>query len=258
MSKDKKPTLQSKKEIGNKKGKLFKEKYVESVIVVSPIEIYWKNEDGSRGIRVCGGFREDGRRCLAPAGKGTDHEGVGHCIFHDGTVEGRRGYNYLVSTISKGTTLGTLLEKSELQEIKISETQNELQLQQALLLFYLNDILSNKGDNLTKDDIKFLAELNKGSIQIKESSARIKGSLKLDTLTVRQFIDQVLTFLIRELKNTGKLTDEDLREIMYKMSNEVFAPMTATSMITGNPSVLQKIPEELKDLKMVERAEEIN
>ncbi|MFH2013597.1 MAG: hypothetical protein ABIJ17_01350 [Patescibacteria group bacterium] len=258
MNDEKKSTLTSKINLANRKGKLFLERYVENVIIKSPIEIYWKNEDGSSGIRICGAYKNDGRRCLAPAGKETDHEGIGKCIFHDGTTEGRQGYNYLVAQVSKGTKLGLLLEQSETQEIKINETQNELQFNQALLLFYLQDIIEKKGNELSKDDIKFLKELNDGLVKIKESSARIKGSLKLDTLTVKQFVDQVLSFLLDELAKTGKLTPEELREIMYKMSEKVFAPMTATSMITGNPSILQKVPDALRDMKRIANAEEVN
>jgi len=52
---------------------------------VSPYEVYLINPDGTRGRRICGAKRANlppQYVCLMPAGKGTDHVGVGRCRIH--------------------------------------------------------------------------------------------------------------------------------------------------------------------------------
>lgn len=235
--------------------------FVDRVIIVSPLEIYFKRKDGKRGRRVCGSLRNDGKRCLADAGKLTDHLGVGYCIAHDRDSRGNANWILFSTAMADGSRLGTMLERTETQEVKINEVFDEIRFQQALIMWALDNIMDKqqyddngnpKGDPFTREDIKFLKDLNVDMIRSKEAAARIKGSMKLDALTVRQFIDQLFTFLFSRL--SSKFNEAELRKLILDLSDEVFAPMAATSMITGKIPILQKLPDELKNLKEIEVA----
>jgi len=248
-----------------KKDKHFIETFVENVIVKSPIEVYWKNEDGSRGIRICGCIRNDGRRCLSPAGEGTDHRGVGYCFLHDKVNRGKKGWLKLVAEGAKGTSLGDLIDKNEDLEVRVGEVTEEIRFQQDMVLWFINHIMNrdngvdSEGNRLppefTKEDIRFLKELNIDMIKSKESAARIKGSMKLDVLTVKQFAGQILTFLFgRLVKMVGKA---EAYKLASDMNAEVFAPMIAKSLISGEISPLHELPDSLKDLSIVETRDDI-
>lgn len=227
--------------------KRYLENVTESVEVVSALEVYWKNEDGSRGTRICGFQRKDGRRCLAAAGRGTDHDGVGYCFAHDRYRAGKDGWLRLVAEGAKGTSLADFIDKNEDLEVSVGEVTDEIRLQQALMLWVINDAMSSKG-TLDKQDIKFLKELNIDMIHSKESAARIKGSMKLDALTVKQFAGQILTFLFgRLVKMVGKA---EAYKLAADMNTEVFAPMIAKSLISGEMSPLQELPRSLENLKI--------
>ena len=226
--------------------------YEENIIVVASDEIYWKKQDGKRGIRICGLVRSSGRRCQAPAGKNTDHEGIGRCLAHDKGKEGSKNWIKLAADLAKGTKLADMLEKSEEHDVRVGEVYDEIRFQQALILWYVKHVMDRDPEpEFEKEDIKFLKELNIDMIRSKESAARIKGSMKLDALTVRQFVDQILTFLFTELR--GKLEKEILMRLVRNMMEKVFAPMAATSMITGGMHSLTEIPKNLENLKMVKK-----
>ncbi len=238
----------------------FIAKYVENVTVVSPIEIYWTTTDGSKPRRVCGAIKLDGKRCLDFAGTGTDHKGIGFCSLHEKNyIKCKKNWLALVSESAKTTTLGALIDASQDQEVKIGDVQEEIKLERALVLWFVNSVVNREPDydkngeriqaEFTKDDIKFLKELNIDMIKSKEAAARIKGSMKLDALTVRQFADQILTFLFgRLVKMVGRT---EAYKLAYDMNNEVFAPMIASSMISGEMSPLRQIPDSLKDMQLI-------
>ena len=223
--------------------------YEENLIIVSPNEMYWKNNDGNRGIRICGAIKENGRRCQAPAGTKTEHRGVGNCLVHDKRRGASASWFKMSAEMAKGTKLGDMLERAGEQEVRIGETYDEIRFQQVLLLHYIDFVINrDKVPEFSKTDITFLKELNKDMIKSKESAARIKGSLKLDKVTVNQFVDQLLTFLFSALKN--KLEKDILMQLIRDMSEKVFAPMTATSLIDGEVKMLAEVPASLENWKI--------
>jgi hypothetical protein len=231
-------------------GRPFKDsladKRVENIIVVNSNEIYWGNEDGSRGIRICGAVKSDGRRCLAAAGLGTDHLGIGYCVAHD-KFRGAKNWLKLTTDMAKKTSFGQMLENCIDQEVKIGEVQDEIRFGQAFILYYVSEVL-RRGDDFTKDDIKFLKELNLDMIRSKESAARIKGSMKLDALTVKQFVDQLLPFLLNRLvKLIGR---EEAFTLVQDMNEEVFVPMTAQSLISGDMEPFKQIPNSIVNAEL--------
>lgn len=228
--------------------KHFIETYVENVEFISLNEVYWRNEDGSRGQRVCGAIREDGKRCLLRAGDGTGHQGVGMCFAHDKGNLGRKGWLQLVGEAAKTTTLGNLIDRSEDLEVSIGEVNDEIRLQQILILSFVQDVVEKKGGNFSKEDLKFLKDLNLDMIHSKESAARIKGSMKLDAVTVKQFANQILTFLFGRLSTmVGKA---EALKLASDMNKEVFTPMIARSLISGEVKALEELPRSLEGLSI--------
>lgn len=251
----------------------FKRRFVDNVIEISPLERYVKKPDGTADytFRVCGAIRKDGKRCLAHAGEATDHKGIGLCISHDIGYAGMKSWKTIAANISQKTKLGMLLKVSENLEVDISNITEEILFQQSLILWYLDDIMTKNLDKdgnprldsdgnpiepkITKEDMWTLKTLNNDMIRAKESAARIKGSMKLDAITVKQFWDLVFSFLIKELSDKG-LSKHEIASIMQKMGKEVFAPMAATSLISGDITPIVQIPQELQDMRLVKVSEE--
>ena len=230
----------------------FNKRFVDNVIEISPDECYLKNPDGSRGRRVCGSIRvRDGKRCLARAGAFTSHPGVGKCLKHEGnTKRAQKNWLRMSSKIAENTTLGKMLVQAIDGDIKLGDVSDNIAMQQALILWYVDYVVNRAGEgenDFDKDDIRFLKELNIDMIRSKESAARIKGSMKLDAIHVKQFVDQIMAFLTGRLMQI--LDDERLvMNLLRDMAKKVFIPMAATGLIQGDVHPLAQLPEEYKTL----------
>ncbi len=240
----------------------FKHKYVDNVEVVSINERYLVDDDKKRLQRVCGEIKADGRRCLAKAGFGTAHAGVGLCKFHEKGLRGSQGWSSLCMEMTKGTSLGKMLERNAGGDVMISDITEELSFQQTLLLWHVNHVMERKleddeGNILPPDftpaDIRILRQLNTDMIKSKESASRIKGSLKIDALTVKKFVDQILSFLAKELEDL--LPAEVSIGIVERMLEEVFYPLASQGTISGDLTPLAEIPKNLKDMDAFQKSD---
>lgn len=237
-----------------KRGTLaFKKRFVDNVEVVSKNECWVLDESGNRRYRVCGAIRKDGKRCLSPPGAGTSHVGVGRCLQHDLHKEGKGNWLEMTADLAKETKLGKMLKNSQDFEVRINDLTQEISFQQGLILWYVDYVMNrDEVPNFTKEDIRFLKELNIDMIRSKESAARIKGSTKLDLLTVRQFVDQIFSFLVTELSMIS-IKKEVMVGLMKRMMEQVFAPMTATGLIQKEMTPLAQIPEKYQNMSIVNK-----
>lgn len=225
--------------------------------VVSEYEVYMLDENGDRGKRVCGAKIKDGGRCKIKAGAGTDHTGIGRCVKHDGEDSNSSNWLEMVEDISDGSALGKALERSKKGEVAINDVTEELLMQRGLLMWYIDHVMDREGETeFTPKDIKIIKRLNKDLIKTKESAAKIKGSLKLDAVTVKKFVDQLMTFLVGELES--KLKRNEVMAIMEKMMEEVFIPMASRGMINGDLGALTQLPDGMKSMSMVDNNEAVN
>lgn len=225
----------------------FQRRFVDNVVEISPEECYLLKEDGSRGRRVCGEIRKkDGKRCLARAGAFTAHPGIGRCLKHDKSKMGRKNWLKMSQEIAKDTTLGKMLISAIDGEVSLNDVSDNIALQQAMILWYVDYVVNRAGSDenkFDKDDIRFLKELNIDMIRSKESASRIKGSMKLDAIHVRQFVDQIMAYLAGRLH---QLLDDDkvVVGILRDMAKEVFIPMAATGFIQGDVHALAELQAE--------------
>lgn len=234
----------------------FNKRFVDNVAVVALDECYVLKEDGSYKYRVCGAIRKDGKRCLAKPGSGTAHEGVGRCLKHDKRFEGVANWKEFSGHLAKGTTLGQFIMATGGLEVNLSDVSSEISFQQALILWYINFVMNrDPAPEFTKDDVRFLKELNIDMIRSKESASRIKGSMKLDAIHIRQFVDQIMSYLIGRLMGLMPDRKNVVVDLIRGMVDEVFAPMAATGLIQGNMHPLAQIPEKYQDLKMLKESE---
>lgn len=230
----------------------------ENVKVVSKNEVYLLDDEGQELKRICGHIKKDGLRCKAPAGWKTDHSGYGLCYHHDRGRNASKSWRQLSQDIAEGSSLGKILERSQDGEVVINDVTKEINFQQALLLWYIDHVM-NRTDydedgnemepEFTPKDIKILKNLNQDMIKAKESAAKIKGSLKLDAVVVRKFVDSILTFLVSELES--KLRKNEVMQLMEKLMEKVLVPMSSKGMINGDVSALSEVPEGMKSMKMI-------
>ena len=243
----------------------FIKRFVDNVAVVALDECYVLKEDGTYNYRVCGAIRKDGKRCLAKPGEGTHHEGIGRCLTHDKRFEGVANWKEFSGHLAKGTKLGSFILATNDLEVNLSDVSSEISFQQALILWYINHVMTrDTGKNeegevntpvFTKDDVRFLKELNIDMIRSKESASRIKGSMKLDAIHVRQFVDQIMSYLIGRLMGLMPDRKNMVVDLIRGMVDEVFAPMAATGLVQGDLHPLAQIPEKYQSLKMLKEAE---
>lgn len=226
----------------------------EEVEIIDRQEVYLI-ENGEREKRICGAIKTNGERCKAPAGIGTDHSGIGYCITHDLRSNKTKNWLETANKLAEGSKLGTALDRASKGEIAVNKIDNELLMQRGLLLWYIDHVME-RDDNpeFTKSDIDTIRKLNRDLIKTKESAARIKGSLKLDAVVVRKFIDQLMSFLVDELES--KLKRNEVMVIMEKMMEDVFIPLASRGMINGDLAALTQVPEGMKSMAMVDQNEE--
>lgn len=235
-----------------------KNNIIENVKIVSKNEVYLLDDEGDKLKRICGAVKKDGLRCKAPAGWKTDHTGYGLCWHHDKGKDGVESWRKMTSDIAKGSSLGKILERNKDGHVAVNDVTNEIRFQQDLLLWYVDHVMNRKNFNeegvpedpeFTPKDIKILKNLNQDMIKAKESAARIKGSLKLDAVVVRKFVDSILTFLVSSLEN--KLRKNEVMSIMEDMMEKVLVPMSSKGLINGDVSALSEVPEDMKSMKMI-------
>ncbi|MHA1253924.1 MAG: hypothetical protein ACTSRP_28435 [Candidatus Helarchaeota archaeon] len=230
----------------------------DEIICFSEDECYLLKDDYTPNYsrRVCGfPDKKTGKRCRNEAGWKTDHPGYGYCLYHDKFETGKKLWVKLAAKYAEKTTLGKLLEQAEDLEVKLDDVTDEIRFQQGLLLTFLENVMKKPEPEFTKSDIRFLKELTQDMIKSKESAARIKGSMKIDAITVRQFIDQVMSFLVYKLSKM--LSKETLRELLAEMVDEVFAPMAAIGMIRGDFKPIQEIPK-MWDAEVVNKERQVS
>ena len=217
--------------------------------ILSSEEAYLINKNGIRK-RICGAVRKDGRYCTAGPGYKTDHSGIGYCLRHDRSLDGRLNWLKMAAARAKGSTLSVMLENAANLDLELTDLSNEVRFQQSMILWYIDFVMKRDPEpEFTKDDINFLRGLNADVIRGKESAARIKGSMKLNALEVRQFIDQIFSFLVGRL--SGLLDKAVMAGILQEMASKVFLPMTATGAITGQTSKLVELPEKYRNLNLL-------
>lgn len=230
----------------------------ESVEVVSRNEVHLIDEDNERLKRICGHIKKDGLRCKAPAGWKTDHTGYGLCYHHDKGRDASQSWRQLSKEMAEGSSLGKILERSEDGEVAVNDVTDEIKFQQSLLLWFIDHVMNRENfdedgnpidPEFTPKDIKILKTLNQDMIKAKESAAKIKGSLKLDAVVVRKFVDSILTFLVSELEH--QLNKSEVMSLMEKMMEKVLVPMSSKGMINGDVSALSEVPEDMKSMKMI-------
>lgn len=206
-------------------------------------EIWLVNEQEQRIKRICGHTLKDmpsGYLCLNDSGFRTNHKGVGYCFWHDYKQEGK-SWLQQITKLAKNQNLQTILEDVSDTENKLEDISEELQLQRAIVAWYIDWIgtATETGDP-NPDDMDRLMKYVREIRQTKESGARIRGSTQLEEMTVRSFIDQVFTVIVTYLKKRG-MSREDITELLHLISIEVIDPMTAQSLNDG------KQPTETKD-----------
>jgi len=229
----------------------FLKRFVDNVVEINPDECYVLKSDGvTYGRRVCGAIRQDGKRCLASAGKMTAHHGFGRCLSHDKHERGKSNWLRLSSSIAKDTSLGKLLANSMDLDVQVNDVTSNLAFQESLLLWYMEHVMTRaENKEFDKDDVRFLKELNIDMIHSKESAARIKGSTKLDAIHVKQFVDQIMAYLLGRLHQLGQ-DEQTIMNLLRDMVKEVFAPMAATGLIQGNVGTLAKIDDRYKSMNI--------
>lgn len=213
----------SKKEINIKE---YRENQVASPIPlierVSSLEVYLLDSaTEKRKKRICGVQRrgmQEGYVCLNYAGKGTDHETVGHCDIHEQKEVGHRVAMWkqireenpnVYKTIGEALDIVDNLESKDLSNI-----DENLKLLNALLIKHLN------GENpFTIFESQHALTIIKEITKTIETKNKIESQLYVDPKKLEAFIHQIFIIIKR------KATETIAHEILTAISNEVILPM---------------------------------
>ena len=217
-------------------------------------DVWLLDEDGERIKQVCGhpkkgtprvlfksGLKKD-LICQKAPGHGTPHLGQGFCDSHEkGSLEkSSKNFMEVARVYSENNSLSEILEDVEKIEIKATNVENEIKMLLAMQLQLVEwiDLNTENGEEWNPARISWMVNILKEIIKSKEAAARIEGSMKLEMNTVKQLVELIMSFLVKEL--SGLLPKDKVTEIFHKMNDEVFLPATNQAMMTDKLNVLKR------------------
>ena len=216
-------------------------------------EVWLLDEEGERIKQVCGypkkgtpkillrnGLKKD-LICNKSPGFGTIHKGVGFCDSHErGTLTTTsRNFLEIARVYSENNSLSDILKEVELMEIKATDVVDEIKMLTALqlqLMEWIDDTEDVDGRTWNPIRVSMMVNILREIIKSKESAARIEGSMRLELNTLQQVVEMIMSFLVKELNNLNIPRDK-VTEILHKMTEEVFVPLTNQSMISDRINV---------------------
>lgn len=209
--------------------------------------VHLLRKDGEKGRKICGHPKKGTPDvllrdkiykdliCLKKAGLGTIHVGEGFCANH----ERFRNKSSIGSFISmqkmyaRNSTLEHALEDIEHVDIKVEDAADEIRFLSALLLEIMEMVREGNKGKYGRDEINMLRMIVKDIVNAKEAASRIQTSNKLQMTDVREVVEQIMTFLMKELYEL-QIPREVVGNLVKKMSTEVFIPLTNRQMLNDN------------------------
>jgi len=218
---------------------------------VSPLEAYSLKENGERNRRICGAQRRgapQGWYCMRPAGSGTTHKGMGPCKFHDTEIT-KSTNTSLWYILNKGAglpaVLGEYLENAEnIQEDHLVKVDDDIKILYALQSFILSR------DPLTNLDIDLVLKVSEKIFKAKELKKKLDKEVKLDTKTVKEFVNQIFSLII------SNASQNVAKRIMTDILDKVVIPFNTEGRVKGNDfSVNAEYEEVVEQLELTTKKE---
>lgn len=237
----------------NKSLNLIREVSVSKLNNSEIYEVWLIDEEGEHIKQVCGypkkgtpkillkdGLKKD-LICAKSPGWGTTHKGMGFCDNHEQGSLNKTSRNFLEIAIvySENNSLSRILEEVEQAEIKVTDVADEIKMLTALqlqLMEWIDDDKEDDGVAWTPVKVSMMVSILREIIKSKESAARIEGSMRLELNTLQQVVEMIMSFLVKELNNLSIPRDK-VTEILHRMTEEVFVPLTNQSMISDRINI---------------------
>lgn len=181
--------------------------------------------------------------CNQAAGWGTVTT-TGFCNHHidKRLSHGAKNFYALAQIYAKSNTLSEILEDVDETEIDLSDVSGEIKMLSAMQLQLMKWIEEHKdeetGDAWTPQRISWMSSLLKDIVRMKETASRIEGSMRLDVSTLKQVVEMIMSFLMKELEAIG-IPKDTIIELVQKMTDEVFIPMTNQALVSDKHNILQ-------------------
>lgn len=187
--------------------------------------VWLVDSDGTKLRKICGHRPAQGTPCLSPAGRGTDHPGFGKCRSHSRS----KLFNVVLSRAHNYPTnfLELLEHSSQLESLQLNSLDPEIQ----MLYTLQNYILTMERDervHLSIEEIQMLQSLTSDIIKAKTVKAKIQRELKMDSTSIKEFIDQIFGLIAQRVDPAkAKLLFADIL-------NQVIVPFQNKDRIAGD------------------------